>query len=408
MKEGPFVGSRCLAHVEHGWMFGAMRRLWSFATIHKVYADGTFRIGLDENALPGFPRNVWYGVTRSELRFDDVAMWPACREALLLPQRLGLPELQRVVAFHTPDAAADAVAAWWSKTVEARFGVSARTASSYTIDPDSAYRMIVRAGYSATETVERSRGIKSSRADTIVYWNQLRQGGRPVDEVKRQITVNDAIAALGLPPEPAPLEQDWPEPVRRLTEASTRELPASLRTYVACIEGDPCVPARYRDLHPLGESGLASILPNPIDVVWPIVVRYRGLRALGLEGDLGAPILEQHGMEWVAVFDPAESDARIYVALADEGGDSAAHVDDDSAAHVDDDSAADNDNDGGVDDTDDERNRRKLWRRTAPSSVFFLWDLAQTALAWWEDNAHPGALSGRTILHTDVGFALSR
>lgn len=307
--EGMFVGSRCLTSVDGRW---------SRATIRAVFADGTVKVDCDQPSMVVLPS--WYGVTRAELRFDDEALWPQAREVLSLPDRFGADELAGLFQRRG-----------WSVKRE---DVGRFCAHHAALD---GYSLFLAAGFNARDELAHARGEPTPEPSGRIYWNQLRMGGRDPAEVARTITVEDALAAIGI----ADHTRDLPR---------HGALPVALRRYFACL-GDA--------------KGLAEIQSNNPEVVRPTAQPMEGLRAEGLAGDLGVVVMRHFDFEWVAVFDAGDADARLYVRWGDEGD--------------------------------------CTWRLAAPTVGFFFWDVAQTALAWWNDTKFRG---GKPVVTTDVGVAL--
>ncbi len=184
-----------------------------------------------------------------------------------------------------------------------------------------------------------------------IYWNQTRMGGRDPSEVARPITVDDAKAAIGL---------DGTE-ATAATPTGALAVPASIR---ALLSG-PNAAERVTEVH-----------PNNPHLVWPAKLHVeRDLREQldardnAIDGTVGLVLLAHYEIQWLAVFDEGEADARIYVRW----------------------------------DTCEGTEPTWSWRPCSPSVAFFFWDLAQTGLAWWQDTKHQG---GKPVVATDVGLAL--
>src|SRR4051812_46469328 len=84
----PQIGSRCMAGPEGRW---------GLATIRRLNEDGTFTIEPDERPTLLMP--YWYGVTPSEVSFNDSGRWPGVLARLTSgADRLTKPDFARALS----------------------------------------------------------------------------------------------------------------------------------------------------------------------------------------------------------------------------------------------------------------------------------------------------------------------
>jgi hypothetical protein len=178
-------------------------------------------------------------------------------------------------------------------------------------------------------------------------------GGREPAEVRRQVTLDDAFAALGL------TEDKTDDSTAAFLHGNEREsavrLPVALAEFL-CRAGV--------------EDAVVACHPNNPSLVqfkegeWNL---RRGMRGQQLSGDYALVIMVPHqgDHEWAVVFDDGEDDARVYVRWDTEQG--------------------------------------EAWLLTAPGIGMFFWDLAQTGLAWYQDTRFDG---GKPVRQSDIGLIL--
>lgn len=327
---------------------------WAPATVKRAHEDGTYCLKLPgKSVLP-----LWYGVTPAECSFDDRAHWPGCLAALELGDSVGLPEFQRVLSAAGATASADAIATFWRTTCD--------QPEDARLTPAQAHRLLVKAGFCARELRDRLAGRARPGAGrfTPIYWNQLRMGGRDPGEVAREVTAADAFAALGLT---GSRSAEQARAARARAAKRSVSLPGPLELFLAAAG----LGAAVREIQPNNPHLCALDRNAPF---------FRGLRRHGVDGDVGWPLVEHHDFCWVAVFD-TDADVRAEVSVY------VTWFDDDA------------------DDGADEDPAQYIWRPAAPSVAFFFWDLAQTALGWWQDTGYQG---GKPVVSTDIGLALKR
>jgi hypothetical protein len=336
---GIVEGTRCLASMSGPWRSGTIRR---------AYADGTFRVELDVKEMIILPH--WDGVTPCEISTDDASRWPAVAEALW-PGKVSFTrdDFDAILAVLAIDLPKNDLDTWWTTAGGQLF------AGKSTLDRDELYRMTLHGGMCAKQVAMRREGGPSRDPWFKLYWNQTRMGGRTPSEIARAVTLDDALAALGLVATP---NGDQEVAAIAAFEASANvKVPATLRALfskrgvrAAVTKSHPCSPT------PLEWSGR------------------RGLRAHGIDGDIGVRIMDPHqgGHAWIAIFDEGEDDARIYVDFTDDDGTAESRID------------------------------ARNFHLTAPSVGLFFWDLAQTGFAWWNETGHDG---GKPFVKTDIGYA---
>ena len=335
-------GTRCLARPAGAWAEG---------TIVGALPDGTFRIELDDKAIAFM--KYWHGVTAAEVSIDDASAWAPVFDRIV-SDRAGLSrgDLQRTFArlgINVDDARMDV---FWNGTCQSLWQLDATAAAATRLDAQRAYAMIVRAGLSARQLSDEVVRGAAPRQYMPFYWNQTRMGGRDPSELGRNISMDDALTALGL--------GDGDDDPRLLAEmvhfARNQQItiPPELARFM-CRRG--------------AADAIWSAHPNNPELVSPgapwELLSESDVR--GLEGELGITIMTPHQGEhaWVAVFDRGDRDARVYLHWSESG--------------------------------------QQRWQLQAPSLAVFFWDLTQTGLSWQLDNGNP---SGRTIERSEFGLQL--
>ncbi|MCY2968386.1 MAG: hypothetical protein NT069_32940, partial [Planctomycetota bacterium] len=321
MPEGPFAGSTCLAGPGGPWMQGRIRR---------VNEDGTFTIEPDEKPLLVMP--YWYGVTQAEVSFHDVELFPEVFRRLTA-QGKGLNvhlfgEALRKLGFGSGD---NDIVSFWSDTCVSLFGLAADRAKAVTLDQQQSYQLFRQARVSAKQLQRALNRTPEMKACFKPYWNLTRMGGRDTDEVAREVTQSDAFRSLGISDE---IDEAAVAQLRGLESTHQFRFPAAL-----------CSLLSRRNC----EGAIHNVHPNNPDLVTPRHTDWdfqSNLRSQGIEGGFGVLLLlpPQGDFAWYAVFDDGDVEPRIYLQEYDE--------------------------------------TNSLWRFVASTLSFFLWDLAQTGLAW--------------------------
>lgn len=283
-----------------------------WVTVERRLRDGTYAV-MPEGATSFLDR--WEGVTRAELSLDDAALWPAAF-ARLRGDGPGVDQ-QRAAAALTAlgyDVPADQLAARWPAGVEV-------------LDAAATAAWFTGLGFGAALLVDAPPPPHLRHYP--FYWNSLRMGGRPPDDVGRPIALADTLAALALPPA-APPDAATTAALDALAQAHPLRVPPGLRALWAT----PGALAAIGDSHPNAPSPRAAA--DWVVRAAPAITR----RPHAVE------IMDPHQGEhvWLAVFGDADDDAEIWIELA---------------PHL------------------------TPWR-CAPTSALFFWDLAQTGDAWRE------------------------
>lgn len=342
-SEGPYSGSKCVAGPEGRW---------GGATIRRVNEDGTFTIEPDEK--PSLLMPYWYGVTLSEVSFDDAGRWPDVLSRLTEGVgRLDERAFARALAslgFVTSD---DRVHRFWVETCTKRFGISDAQASGASLETAQAYDLCLTAGVSAKRLDEALTAGSAEHPYYKLYWNLTRMGGRDPAEVRRPVTLDDALVAVGAGGRE--VDGDATARLRSLEREHTVRLPKTLTSFF----GRRGIGRLVRDSHPNN--------PDPVTVWQDGWELRRDVREQGLDADFAVTVMAPHqgDHEWAAVFDDGDRDARVFVRWYGEEG--------------------------------------EVWRLTAPTVGMFFWDLAQTGLAWYRET---GLKGGPQMRETDIGLAV--
>lgn len=360
--EGPFVGSRCLAAP------GGPGGRWAPATIRRVHEDGTFKVEFDARESAILPH--WQGLTRDEVTFGDEVRWPEVHARLCPGGRpLGKADLHgALLAMGLLWVTADQAAEAWDRACQKLFGATPAEAEARVLFEDASYRLFLDMGFSAAETTRRLDAARASDSDPPdaaekppsydkLYWNQTRMGGRDPREIPRIVTTEDALGALGL------AGNDEDPSARASFQRFEREEGIRLPATLVEILGRTAAGEAITTCHP-NSPELREFTE------WTL---RRGMREKGLSGDLAISIVTPHqgDHEWVVAFEDGEDDARVYLRWA-EGEEDGLDV-------------------------------GETWALTAPGIAFFLWDLAQTGLAWYEDTKFRG---GKPVKRSDIGLVL--
>lgn len=340
--QGPFEGSRCVA--------GPGGR-WGPATIRRVNEDGSFKVEFDVKEMTVMP--YWYGVTPAEISFDDTLRWKAafariCRNG----QSLAVTDFGSALSALGYQVAPDKARQIWVQSCQAIFNLPGERAEKHVLDADSSYRLFLHLGLSAKQCAEI---LQPERAKPFfkLYWNQVRMGGREPVEIPRRVTLEDALAALGL--NAGRIDHSAAAFLRQVEQEHGIRLPTALMELLQCDGVSRAVMYCHSN-----NPGLIEFRRDQ----WQV---RRGMRERDLSGDYAIVIMVPHqgDHEWIVVFDHGEDDARVYVRWETEEGES--------------------------------------WLQTAPSVGLFFWDLAQTGLAWYQDTMFKG---GKPVRRSDIGLVL--
>ncbi len=347
--EGLIQGARCLAAPAHHWQV---------ATVRRVNEDGTYNIEFDQKDLILMPQ--WFGVTDEELSFNDTNLWEELYERVC-PAGIGfrMENFQKLLADLGFTVTADGAEQYWCKTCKKLFAVDEIPARQLSLKKESAYNVLLEAGICAKQLLSLLRADKRQKY-CKTYWNQTRMGGRDPSEIRRGITLDDAFVSLGIARNG--IDQKKQNAFSNLEAQDGISVPNTLMTFL-CQRG---VTEAFKNCHPNNPD-----LLSPDNSYWnslhesPWEVR-RDLSQAGIDGNFAIKIVEFE-VEWWAVFNENETDARIYAHW---------YHDDDSEA----------------------------WSLCAPSVALFFWDLAQTGLIWEQSLRVKRAKPVKPVKQTDVGL----
>lgn len=342
IPQGPFEGSRCVA--------GPGGR-WGFATIRRVNEDGSFKVEFDVKEMVLLP--YWHGVTPAEVSFDDALQWRAVVGRLCQNERaFAEADFARAITALGYQIAPEQARQIWVQGCQTLFNLKEEQAENHILDETTSYRLFLHLGLSAKQCAEL---LQSDRPKPFfkLYWNQVRIGGREPAEIPRRVTLEDALAAMGLKADR--INHSTAKFLRQVEQEHAVRLPTALTELLRC-DG---VARAVMECH--------SNNPSLIDFHRDRWTVRRGMRKRNLSGDCALVIMEPHqgDHEWAVVFDDGEDDARIYVRQ----------------------------------DTDD----GESWLLTAPGVGMFFWDLAQTGLVWHQDTKFKG---GKPVRRSDIGLVL--
>lgn len=338
--QGPWEGSPCL--------FAPDEYLWRPGTVRRVNEDGSFKI---EPEVPETVMPYWYGVTQTEISFNDSSRWEAIFSRISPDGRsLSLPEFEKAMLSFGFNITPEQSRQFWSASCQKLFQVPAAKAEQEIIDREMSYQVFLNLGIAAKYAAGSLELERPSRYFKF-YWNQTRMGGREPAEIHRRVTLADALAALGLAR--AGVDTSAKRFLERFAREQDTRLPAAL-VELLCRNG---VAEAIADCHPNN--------PNLVefDDAWEL---RRCMRAQQLRGDNALVIMLPHQghHEWAVVFDAGEDDARVYLGWYSQAGEN--------------------------------------WQLMAPGIGMFFWDLAQTGLTWYQDTL----LKVRTVRPSDIGLSL--
>jgi hypothetical protein len=325
---------------------------WGRATIRRVNEDGSFTIEPDEKPTLLMP--YWYGVTPSEVSFDDAGRWPAVLGRMTgRADRLDEAGFATALALLRFAASAEQVRQFWVETCNKQFGFNAAQAAGAALDLAQGHALCLAAGVSAKQLDRALTAGGVPPSYYKLYWNLTRMGGREPAEISRAVTLEDALAAVGVGENA--VDERASTHLRSFEEMHAVRLPDALKT----LFSRRGIAKAVHDSHPNN--------PNFVGVKQGWELR-RDMRCQGVEGDFAVTVMLPHqgDHEWAAVFDGGERDARVYVTWGEEG---------------------------------------EAWKLTAPSVGMFFWDLAQTGLAWYRETGFKG---GPPTRETDIGLAVGR
>lgn len=323
-------------------------QLWGEAHIRGLNADGTFKIEYTKKEFKLL--DFWYGVPLCELSFNDERLWePVFKELSAGGQTLEQIRFQEILTRLGYTVSEVQALEAWDAVCKNIYPDQALPAALNMAD---SYKLLLNLNLSAKRCGEILR--KDAAACFKLYWNQGRMGGRDPSDLPRPVTLSDAYAALGLPADSASAS------ALKLMDSFQRR--NAVRLPRACVEF-------------FSRSGVAEAVHdchqnNPDLVPLDTWALRRDLRKQKLHGDCALNVMLPHqgDHEWFLVFDDGEDDARVYVRFVPDDGSS------------------------------------EVWLYTAPSIGHFFWDLAQTGIGWFLDNAE--FTRGKAALKSDIGYVL--
>lgn len=178
-KQGPFVGSRCLAGPSHPW---------AAATIRRVNEDGTFTLEFD---VKDIVLQYWYGATLEEISFNDAELWPDAYKQLNAGQDgLSMAEFGNALERLGNRPTEEQLSQLWHKKLK-KLNIEEERITDYRLDRDAAYQIFLQLGISAKMCAQRLKPDQPLPY-TKLYWNQIRMGGRnPAEGVTMRSNVVD-------------------------------------------------------------------------------------------------------------------------------------------------------------------------------------------------------------------------
>jgi len=324
---------------------------WGLATIRRVNEDGTFQIEFDVKQM--VLMRYWYGATSAEISFDDARQWGAVFAQISPDGRsFTLTNFQDAASRMGYQVTLDQSRQLWSESCQKLFNISESETESSALDEAMAYQLFLHLRASAKQCSELLRA-DWTRPYFKLYWNQTRMGGREPAEIHRRVTLDDALAALGLTANE--VDESAVAFFQRFEQEHAIRLPGTLKELLQC-DG---IADAVTDCHPNN--------PNLVPLEDGEWILQRGMREKQLGGDYAIVIMLPHqgDHEWAVVFDDGEDDARVYLRW---------------------------DLGEGVE-----------WQLTAPGIGMFFWDLAQTGLAWYQHTRFEG---GKPVKRSDIGLVL--
>ncbi len=333
---------------------------WEAGSIRRANEDGTYNVNFDTMLNPVMPLQVWFGITAAEISFNDEEQWnhvfsqlASKRRGFLASRNRGfkLSDFEFALAVTGLPFQQQGIEMWTSSCVRL-FGIRESCAGKTTLDSDSAYRLFRSLGMSARYILDCLEQHQRQSYYKL-YFNQIRMGGRDPSEIGRLVTLDDAFAAMGVAA--GDMDSGRMEFVEPFEKSQNVKLPTTLKEFTChrtCTDG-------IRRCHPN--------TPHLLDPRFDMWEFRRGMREHGLNGDCAIVMMlpDQGLIEWLAVFDDGERDARVYVSWESEEG--------------------------------------TIWHMQSPTIGMFFWDLVQTGLAWYQD---PFYRKDRYVKRTDIGLML--
>jgi len=327
---------------------------WLPGTIRGRNDDGTFQIELDKKEMSFMP--YWYGVTASEISFNDRSRWASIFAHLSAgSQFLQTANIQQAFASAGYQVPADKIPELWRVCCQKLFGSSEATAEKLALGEAESYRLFLHFGISAEEC---ARHLQKMPRDPYMklYWNQSRMGGRNPTDLGRTVSPEEMLVALGIAD--ADIDQTRAAGLLQLEILHQVRLPTRLVDLLRRTGVEDAV----TNCHPNNPTLLE--FPEFEEPEWGL---RRAMRQHNVDGDYAITFMVPHQGEhhWAAVFDEGDEDARVYLWWKSE---------------------------------EDEE-----WFITAPDTSMFFWDLAQTGAANWksiragqeETKANPNRASRR-------------
>ncbi|QVL30118.1 hypothetical protein KIH39_14770 [Telmatocola sphagniphila] len=338
--QGPFAGSRCVTGPGHQW---------GEATIRRVNEDGTFKVELDIKSM--LILKYWQGVTREEITFDDDLHWPAMF-AKFSSNRTTLTKTDFAAALELlgyklePEVTNQI----WDQHCHHLFKVDGDALNTLALDPPSSYRLFLNLGL-PLKVIHQKLNSEQPKEYFKLYWNQTRMAGRNPAELPRDVRLTDTVQALGL--EESQEDKNTTAFLEEFEKENSLSLPENFKRILGRTGASTAIDA----CHPNNPSLLKLVKRD-----WSLE---RGKKAEGLLGDNALLFMVPHqgDHDWWLVFDNGQTDGTVYVRWYSDDG--------------------------------------QKWLLTAPSFAFFLWDLAQTGLVWYQDTQYEG---GKPVLKTDIGL----
>jgi hypothetical protein len=315
-----------------------------------VNEDGTFTVEFDTKEM--IVMRFWYGVTQPEMSFNDREVWdqvfPTLSGGRLTLNRLGVgPALRRLG--HTADDAS--IDKFWATTCKKLFEVGSDEVASLQLDAGKSYQFFLQARISAKRFADLVTGPEPGPAYYKMYWNQTRMGGRDPGDIAREVTLDDALAAIGMNAEHE--DADSVAFLKDFELTNGLVLPDTLKRFLSRTG----VVSAITDCHP-NNPGLV-----PLDASeWKL--RTPGKQVIDATHAVTIMTPHQGDFVWAVAFNSGDPDAKVYLAGDDDG-------------------------------------ETQPWVLTAPTLGLFFWDLAQTGFAWYQ---HTNFKGGKPVQRTDIGL----
>lgn len=302
-------GQACLARLGGAWLDVRVTAVHPGGTVSVVEAGRETAFMAD-----------WHSVSACDLAVDDAARWTALvAPHLAADGTLGVEDVVALLAGVGTTTTAEGLAAWWG---EGAAGPGRRTA-------EDVHRLLRGAGWCAKQLDPRVPRDPWFR----LWWNQVRMGGRPPEEVA-PVGPSEARAALGL--EAAPIDAAVAGAVARWSAGEGFPLPVEVVELVS-LAG---YPDAFRDAHCNNPEW------QPVED-WEVLT---DLRDAGVDADRGVLVALPHQGDHAWALTP---DGRVWMRHP-RGEDAFGYL------------------------------------PVAPSLAFFVWDLVGSRADWERGTAAPG------------------